>query len=335
MADKAGMPPASRRIYLQGVGSQVVKRFGSSVYRSPTLRRTKSPTKYQRYATATLGIAARFVSLAQAWEYEQAKIIAGSSGFTWKDVLISGFFGNAIEFTDVNGVQWTGRRILAAEIQALLDSISSTPGSVIVRTANGWAALYPGTANQVLTIDPVTALPNWNPSQAPQGKADLVAQFTSGGTAGDLFASLGYFYKFALPCTIKALSALLHPGAAGRTYTLNVAPFNPATMKITAAPTIVGTYTAPASGSLIAVPFTLTTPLAVNANDVYAFWISQTFGSATTTPDTYFDTTNGVRSFYFTVPLANGLKLAKNAPTTTDTWTAAAAAWCMSFLFEI
>ncbi|HUJ83964.1 MAG TPA: hypothetical protein VLW83_18925 [Candidatus Acidoferrales bacterium] len=87
--------------------------------------------------------------------------MAGASGFTWKDMLISGFFGNAVEFTDSDGVQWTGRRILAADIQALLDSISSTPGSILVRTASTWAALYPGDPNKVLSIDPATGLPNW------------------------------------------------------------------------------------------------------------------------------------------------------------------------------
>lgn len=166
MAQKAGIPPTSRRIFMRGLGSQAGKQLGSFVYKSPALRRTKTPTQGQIYAQQTLAVAARFVSLAQAWEYQTAKDLAGSSGYTWKDQLIAGFFGTALEFTDTDGVLWQGRRILAAEIQTLLDSITAVEGSILVRTPTGWAALYIGSPNYILTVDPATNLPNWIKSDA-------------------------------------------------------------------------------------------------------------------------------------------------------------------------
>lgn len=191
MGSRGGTPPTSRRIYLKGVGSQAGRQLGSFVWKNPTLNRRKAPTIYQTYAQQTMAVAARFVTLANAWEYEVSKEIAGNSGFTWKDQMIAGFFGTGIEFTDVNGVQWIGRRILAAEIQQLLDSISATPGSVLVRTANGWAALYGGSANQLLTIDPVTGLPNWLPAPgvAPAAQAQDLMDYIDVTSSGAFPAS--------------------------------------------------------------------------------------------------------------------------------------------------
>lgn len=176
MGSRGGTPPQSRRIFLSGLGSQAYIRLGSFRYISPTLRRKRSQTQYQTYATGTLTVAARFVPLAEAWEYQTAKDLAGNGGYTWKDMLISGFFGNAIEFTDVNGVKWEGRRILANNIQSLLDSISAVPGSMLVRTTTAWAALYPGPNNYVCTIDPATGIPNWLPAASSGGGG----AFTSG-----------------------------------------------------------------------------------------------------------------------------------------------------------
>lgn len=50
---------------------------------------------------------------------------------------------------------------LNANIQTLLDIISSTRGSILYRGASGWAALAPGTAGQVLTSAGAGADPHW------------------------------------------------------------------------------------------------------------------------------------------------------------------------------
>lgn len=173
MSKRASTAPQGRRIYLKGLGTQSQKRVGAFIWTSPVLNRRKAPTIFQTYAQQTLRVAARFVTLAFPWEYQTAKDLAGRSGYTWKDQLIANFFGNSLEFTDTNGVLWQSRRIMAAEIQQLLDSISSTPGSILVRTDGGWAALYPGTAEYVLTMRGDTGLPDWIAPSGGSGGADL------------------------------------------------------------------------------------------------------------------------------------------------------------------
>lgn len=272
MAQRAGVPPTSRRIYLRGLGSQAGRQLGSFVYLSPALRRTKRPTKAQVYSTNTLAVAARFVPLANAWEYQQAKDLAGASGFTWKDMLISGFFGNAVEFTDSNGVLWQGRRILADNIQALLDSLSSTPGSILVRTANGWAALYIGSPSTVLTVDPATNLPNWvAPASGP-----------SGGGGGDGNASVFIDPNAGTTSSTNIFDGLAVILRSGSTighlefYSLTDAP----TAKVQAAiynrsGTVPGTLVASSALTTGVVQglnkLALTVPLLVSADNVY--WI--------------------------------------------------------------
>lgn len=49
----------------------------------------------------------------------------------------------------------------AANIQTLLDSISSTQGAILYRGASGWVALSPGTSGQLLQTGGAGANPSW------------------------------------------------------------------------------------------------------------------------------------------------------------------------------
>lgn len=335
MAGGRGVPPAARRTYLPGTGGTNEIKLGAAVYRSPLLKFRRTPTQAQIYSQQTLAVAAQFTREITTWEKENCTAIAGRSGWTWRDQFYGSLFGTALEFTDVNGVSWFSRRVLAMNIQQLLDSISSMPGSVLVRTPTGWAALYPGSHNDVLTINPSTGVPDWLAAAGGGGPADLQANFIATGTAGDSYASLGYFFTFPLALTITTIAAMLSPGAIGRTYDIYCAPYNPSTNKITAAPTKAGTFTSTSTGGPQPAAFDLPAPITVAIGDTWAFWVSQTFGSATTTPDTYYSSGNRVTAFYFSIPSTTGIKLAKNAPAMTDTWTTQAVTWAMSFLYHL
>lgn len=50
---------------------------------------------------------------------------------------------------------------LSAEASAILDQLGSTQGSVLYRSATGWAVLGPGTAGQKLTTGGAGANPSW------------------------------------------------------------------------------------------------------------------------------------------------------------------------------
>lgn len=334
MAQRGPSAPRGRRALFENMGAIGGNADGSFTWTTTTINRPQTQTVGQTWATGTMAVAAAFVKIATSWEIEISKEVAGRSGYTWKDSLIAMFYGTNVEYTDINGVFWQGRRIVAQEIQTLLDSISAVPGSILVRTTTAWAVLYPGSAGKVLTMREDTNLPDWLAQASGGGGGFIEADFTASGPAGDAFASLGYFVTFPVPCKIVALQALINPGAVGRTYDLYCAPFDKTTHKITAAPSKAGTFTATATGGNQKAAYALGTPPTIAAGDTWAFWLSQTFGSTTTSPDTYYNISNPIKSFYFDVPVANGLKLASNAPTTADTWTTAAALWAMSFLYQ-
>ena len=161
MANRGGIPPFSRRIIIEKIGRLGSPRRGGYFFSTAALKRTKKRTDAQNYAAQTMAVAARFVNLALPFEREQAKTLAGNSGWTWKDQLISNFFGTDFEIITKDGTSYVGRRILAADIQQLLDAISAVEGSILVRTESGWAALYPAAADYVLTMRN-TGLPDCN-----------------------------------------------------------------------------------------------------------------------------------------------------------------------------
>ncbi len=55
----------------------------------------------------------------------------------------------------------TAQTTIAAAVQAYLDEISTTQGTVLYRNANDWVALAPGTAGQVLATGGAGANPSW------------------------------------------------------------------------------------------------------------------------------------------------------------------------------
>lgn len=81
---------------------------------------------------------------------------------------LTGLEAKADKVTKINaGTGLTGGgdlsqdRTLNADVQELLDGISSTRGVILYRGASGWAALAPGTAGQVLTSGGAGADPHW------------------------------------------------------------------------------------------------------------------------------------------------------------------------------
>jgi hypothetical protein len=282
MAARAPTAPRGRRLYIKGIGAVAEKSGGAFVFKSPPRYRKKTLTDAQRYATGTMAMAAWFVNLATAWEIEQAKEIARGSALTWKDVLISQFFGTAIEFTDENGVLWQGRRILAAEIQPLLDSIAFTPGSILVRTANGWAALLAGAPGYNMTIDPATQMPNWLPAPNVQSGSDILAMCPSGTFAADTngAATVGMPYNGLKNIRLKSLWWNISTVTAGWTYRAFIANINVAGTLLSVAALSPDSYTSTNVG-LQEKEFTFPSEPTLVAGSLYALCLVRTDGSGT------------------------------------------------------
>lgn len=94
-------------------------------------------------------------------------------------------------FTDAGDIK------IAAEIQFLLDQISSTRGTLLYRGASAWAALVPGTSGDVLTTNGAGADPTWvAPSSGGGGALTLITEtVTSGSAANVSFTPIANTYR--------------------------------------------------------------------------------------------------------------------------------------------
>lgn len=85
-----------------------------------------------------------------------AEAIADGSQYTWRDVLGRAMVGRLIEFTIIEGVD-----IDVADIQQLLDTISSDEGAMVFRTGAQWVAVLNPTDKRVMAWDIATRAPVW------------------------------------------------------------------------------------------------------------------------------------------------------------------------------
>ena len=67
---------------------------------------------------------------------------------------------------------------LTADVQEILDQLTTTQGAVLYRSATGWTFLAPGTAGQVLTTNGAAANPSWEYA----GSGNLTVRTQTGTT---------------------------------------------------------------------------------------------------------------------------------------------------------
>jgi hypothetical protein len=103
-------------------------------------------------------------------------------------------------------------REAALTIQNDLDTISAIPGAMLLRTADGWVGLLPGGAENVLTMNPITGLPDWETPAGGGGgsltaygfrapaKPDITNFAFRDGSQGSGTATADSGYGFYLTC---------------------------------------------------------------------------------------------------------------------------------------
>jgi hypothetical protein len=220
MRQRGPAAPTGRRIYMKGAGRQAMLRLGDFRFTSPILNRRRAASLRQFYARATMAVAAWFTRTISADELDAAKEIAGAGGWTWKDVYISHLYGTLFEVHTIDGEFYQGRRILSGQIQALLDSLSSEEGAMLVRTPLGWACLLRGNAGEVMTMDEPTMLPQWKLPAAQSGGSDMLASPPADGVTGDGTggATVGEVYIGLIDIKVKSLMFGIQPNTNPRTY---------------------------------------------------------------------------------------------------------------------
>ena len=93
--------------------------------------------------------------------------ITKHKSWTWKDLVISWMYGRGIEIVFEDGTVWKGARVLADEIQQLLDSITTTPGAILSPPCLAAGAhSYQAPPMKCSPVNGPSALPDYDAAQA-------------------------------------------------------------------------------------------------------------------------------------------------------------------------
>lgn len=91
------------------------------------------------------------------------KRIAEGTMYLPRDIMMMAMMGTLFEIRLKNGTRLWSQRQVTTQAQALLDTISQTPGAMLVRGATEWIALLPGAVGDVLTTQGPGLIPQWQP----------------------------------------------------------------------------------------------------------------------------------------------------------------------------
>lgn len=150
-----------------------------------------------------------------------AKTLTEGTYYLPRDAIIRSMFGSLVEFVGPDGTIWRSRRELASETQNMLNSITTTPGSMLVRGVGGWYGLLPGNTDEVLTSPGGGNDPAWRPVSAPPtgGQPFLsppeLAGVSNSSAAGAFY---GHTAEIRDSCTLYGITLAI--GATG-TYSFN------------------------------------------------------------------------------------------------------------------
>jgi len=120
------------------------------VARSWPRKRGTSGTPAQLAARADFQNIISWVGEPMPQDIEAAQWIIENTLYLPRDVMEMAAYGTIMEARMADGRILRGIRLVATDIQALLDTITQTPGTMLVRTGVGWVALPPGATDQVL-----------------------------------------------------------------------------------------------------------------------------------------------------------------------------------------
>lgn len=119
-------------------------------------------------------MAQEWVKAPLASEYQIASDRTLNTAFYVRDLLISSMYGNSISWPG-----WGWKEEALATIQGLLDSITTVPGSILLRTESTWVGLEPGTPGDVLTTHGAGVDPTWDAVTAPAAQGGLYSGLMS------------------------------------------------------------------------------------------------------------------------------------------------------------
>lgn len=333
MATQKGSQPAGRAVKLRGHVYVHQHPFGGWVARTWPKPKPVNMSNGQWLGMQQLSWATYITKRAQTWEIESAKEQTVNSGYTWKDYYIAALYGRGINVDFEDGTIWRSARIMAGEVQLLLDSISNIPGSILYRDLTGWTYLVKGADKQVLTSLDAQVGPVWQDPPAPVGATGESYTYCMPALSAeaDSFSAVGEQFVSDVDITIWNATFAIGGTLTG-SYKVGIAPFDGVNRKITAAPVYGVNRSLTTAGTAKWINSQFTSPIAMAANQLFLVFVVRT-DTGNTGPLNLFFTTTSVAAPYFnhTVRTSIAMRLASNNPTTADAWSAVNGYYSLAF----
>lgn len=189
MPKKPQLPPQRPQLRLTGSIHTQVYKDGRIIMRKWPRKRPGPGTPAQqanRFLTGWVWWATKFRIPP---EQDAAATLAPKTMYVPRDLLEMATFGRLIQVNASNGVTWYGVKLLTSQVQALLDQLGTTVGTIITRTGDGWDIVLPGDAGQVLTTHGNNTIPSWETVGGSGGGAGWTLLATGAADGATLLAS--------------------------------------------------------------------------------------------------------------------------------------------------
>lgn len=175
MKAKGGRPSSTALRRLRGVLHVVERTGGTVVGRRWPRKRGPSGTPAQLAARAEFQNVLQWVGEPMTLDVEAAQTFARGTLYLPRDMMEAAAYGTIMVATLRDGRRIYGIRLMAVDIQALLDTISQTAGVLLLRNGSEWVGLPAGSLNNVLVSQGPGTVPQWTPiGDIP----DIVPSFT-------------------------------------------------------------------------------------------------------------------------------------------------------------
>lgn len=170
-------------------------------------KRGNNPSAVQAVAQQNFAAIQRYSKSPVPEDNIAARILSEGTMKLPRDLITMAAFGTLIQVTLKDGTVYYPARAVTKEVQVMLDSISNTPGSMLVRSGTEWIGLAPGLLGQVLTGNGAGNPPSYKAAAAGGGAGGALLGLAAGaGLDTGAFASKAtYFGNVMQPFKIGAL----------------------------------------------------------------------------------------------------------------------------------
>ncbi len=274
--------PAARGTKINGAYITVRQPDGSLVVRSWPRKRGHYQSQRQGGWGEWFAAVSRWATQPDPGSQLYALQVVVGTIFMPRDVLIKIAAGKLWDVQLADGTQLWNIWLMADQIQVMLDTITETPGSMLVRTPAGWAALEPGPVGNVLTGQGPNQIPAWALASGGAGAAgwDMPGQTSHSENA---FATVGGGLQPAVDVTIDQVWSRLSE-VAGATYKVSVLALDGTTISAVLGQT--PEYQAEATADVTRV-LNLVHKATIPAEQLAVIAVTRTDAGPTTTPSSY------------------------------------------------